>query len=99
MRRQSRPALDPPTTRTRARMSRQSGLAWVAAAGGSRARALESVDRWGDVIAMSLQVAKRKPAAIEELLFFRRWLAHPLKVGAVLPSSQRLRGPRPQAGR
>jgi phosphatidylethanolamine/phosphatidyl-N-methylethanolamine N-methyltransferase len=39
---------------------------------------------------MSLQVAKRKPAAIEELLFFRRWLAHPLKVGAVLPSSQRL---------
>lgn len=32
--------------------------------------------------------APRRPAAAEELLFLRRWLAHPLKVGAVLPSSQ-----------
>lgn len=32
--------------------------------------------------------APRRPAAAEELLFIRRWLAHPLKVGAVLPSSQ-----------
>lgn len=30
----------------------------------------------------------RRPAAAEELLFLRRWLAHPLKVGSVLPSSQ-----------
>lgn len=30
--------------------------------------------------------SRRQPAG-EELLFLRRWLAHPLKVGAVLPSS------------
>ncbi len=33
------------------------------------------------------RAAARRPAAIEELLFLRRWLAHPLKVGSVLPSS------------
>ena len=32
---------------------------------------------------------KEKPAA-EEVLFFRRWLANPMKVGAVLPSSPTL---------
>lgn len=31
--------------------------------------------------------AVRRQAAGEELLFLRRWLAHPLKVGALLPSS------------
>ncbi|MBM3524065.1 MAG: hypothetical protein FJX57_14015, partial [Alphaproteobacteria bacterium] len=30
----------------------------------------------------------RRPAAADERLFMRRCLAHPLKVGAVLPSSQ-----------
>jgi phosphatidylethanolamine/phosphatidyl-N-methylethanolamine N-methyltransferase len=37
---------------------------------------------------MSLQSAPKKIGNTEEFLFFRRWLAHPLKVGAVLPSSQ-----------
>lgn len=32
---------------------------------------------------------EEKPAA-EEILFFRRWLANPMKVGAVLPSSPTL---------
>jgi phosphatidylethanolamine/phosphatidyl-N-methylethanolamine N-methyltransferase len=31
-------------------------------------------------------IPRRQPAG-EELLFLRRWLAHPLKVGAVMPSS------------
>lgn len=35
----------------------------------------------------SQTAASRRPPAAEELLFLRRWLAHPLKVGAVLPSS------------
>ncbi len=37
--------------------------------------------------ATSRDPAARRPAAGEELLFLRRWLANPLKVGALLPSS------------
>ena len=39
---------------------------------------------------MKTQTAARRSPEGEELLFFRRWIAHPLKVGAVLPSSPAL---------
>lgn len=39
---------------------------------------------------MKTQTAANASSAEEGLLFLRRWLAHPLKVGAVLPSSPAL---------
>lgn len=39
---------------------------------------------------MKSSTATQSSAAEEGLLFLRRWLAHPLKVGAVLPSSPAL---------
>jgi phosphatidylethanolamine/phosphatidyl-N-methylethanolamine N-methyltransferase len=36
---------------------------------------------------MKLHGPQEQAQAQEEVLFFRRWLAHPLKVGALLPSS------------
>ncbi len=39
---------------------------------------------------MKSRTAARRSPEGEELLFFRRWIAHPLKVGAVLPSSPAL---------
>ncbi len=39
---------------------------------------------------MKTQTAANSSPAEEGLLFLRRWLAHPLKVGAVLPSSPAL---------